>query len=98
MHAGTTPLDQPVPDKPAPTEDDETARLSRTACRDRAYMLTASATKAQLWDSAAAWFLLARSWDVVGHADRAAECYWWVVELEDSAPVRGWGCVGGYTA
>ncbi|KAF2457063.1 hypothetical protein BDY21DRAFT_415202 [Lineolata rhizophorae] len=65
--------------------------LHRLAARDRAYGLLSTLTKlGDGWDCAEAWFALARAYEVAGEVARAKEVLWWVVELEESRPVRGW--------
>ncbi|KAF2158160.1 hypothetical protein K461DRAFT_274407 [Myriangium duriaei CBS 260.36] len=81
-----------IPSSTAPTPEE----LNRLACRDRGHMLLNSATKlGESWDDPEAWFQLARARESAGSLESAAGCYWWVVELEDSKPVRHWRCVGG---
>lgn len=74
---------------------DETTLLARLAARDRAHGLLSSLTKlGSGWDNSEAWFALARAYEEGGQVDRAKEVLWWCVELEDTRPVRAWGCVG----
>lgn len=72
--------------------------LDRLAARDRAYGLLSSLTKrGEGWDHSEAWYALARAYEEGGQVERAKEALWWVVELEEGRPVRGWGCLGrGY--
>ena len=73
--------------------------LNRLAARDRAYGLLSSLTKLGTgWDNSEAWFALARAYEEGGQLDRAKEVLWWVVELEEKRPIRGWECLGqGYS-
>ena len=73
--------------------------LNRLAARDRAYGLLSSLTKLGTgWDLSEAWFALARAYEEGGQLERAKEVLWWVVELEDKRPIRGWNCLGqGYS-
>lgn len=71
--------------------------LSRLAARDRAYGLLSMLTKSgRGWDDSEAWFALARAHEQSGQIDKAKEAFWWVVELEDSKPLRDWSSVGGF--
>lgn len=75
-------------------ETDDPLLLSRLSARDRATGLLSSLTRSgQGWDCAEAWFALARAYELRGQVDKAKEALWWVVELEESRPVRGWGCL-----
>lgn len=47
------------------------------------------------WDDSETWMGLARACELSGQVDRAKECLWWVVELEDGRPVRPWGVASG---
>ena len=47
------------------------------------------------WDNSEAWFGLSRAYELSGQVDKAKDCLWWVVELEDNRPIRPWRCVGG---
>lgn len=77
----------------ADEEDDETL-LPRLSARDRATGLLSSLTKSgQGWDCAEAWFALAHAYELRGQVDKAKEALWWVVELEETRPVRSWGCL-----
>ncbi|KAK5941854.1 hypothetical protein PMZ80_005805 [Knufia obscura] len=73
--------------------------LNRIAARDRAYGLLSTLTKLGTgWDNSEAWFALARAHELGGEVDRAKKILWWVIELEDTRPIRHWrnlGC-GGY--
>lgn len=72
------------------------ALLNRLAARDRAYMLLSTLSKLEDgYDDSECWMMLARAHELSGQVDRARECLWWVVELEDGRPVRPWGVVGG---
>ena len=73
----------------------ETTLLARLAARDRAHGLLSSLTKlGSGWDNSEAWFALARAYEEGGQVDKAKEVLWWCVELEDTRPIREWGCVG----
>jgi hypothetical protein len=77
---------------PAPTE------LNRLAARERAYMLLSGLTRLGTgWDDSEAWLELARAHELSGQVGKAKEALWWVVELEETRPVRGWrdAAVGG---
>ena len=82
--------------KPDPTP----AELNRLAARDRAYMLLSNLTKlGGGWDNSEAWLTLARAYELGRQVGKAKQALWWVVELEDSRPMRNWREVipGGYT-
>ncbi|EPS36333.1 hypothetical protein H072_10157 [Dactylellina haptotyla CBS 200.50] len=65
-----------------------------SAARDRASGLLQTLTKlGSGWDMSEAWFELAREHELSGATEKAKEVYWWVVKLEDTRGVRGWGCV-----
>ncbi|TKA67843.1 hypothetical protein B0A55_09127 [Friedmanniomyces simplex] len=86
----------------ARTKDPTPAQLNRLAARDRAYMLLSTLTKLGTgWDSAEAWFALARAHELSGEVGRAKRALWWTVEVGEAKGVRGWGEVvgggGGYT-
>ena len=69
--------------------------LPRLSGRDRAYGLLSSLTKSGAgWDCSEAWFALARAYEARGQAERAKQALWWVVELEETRGIRGWGCLG----
>jgi len=86
---------QPKIPSPASPPLDDTTLLARLAARDRAHGLLSSLTKlGSGWDNSEAWFALARAYEEGGQVDKAKEVLWWCVELEDTRPVRGWGCVG----
>ena len=72
--------------------------LDRLAARDRAYGLLSALTKLGTgWDNSEAWFALARAYEECGQVEKAKEVLWWVVELEENRPIRGWECLGqGY--
>jgi hypothetical protein len=77
------------------TDEPNPEYLARLAARDRAYLLLSTLTKLGTgWDCSEAWFGLARAYEASGQVDKAKEVLWWCVELEDSRPLRGWGCVG----
>lgn len=74
--------------------EDDTTLLPRLSARDRATGLLSSLTRSGAgWDCAEAWFALARAYELRGQVDKAKEALWWVVELEETRPVRGWGCL-----
>ena len=80
---------------PTVTPDDDLKKtpenLNRLAARDRAYGLLSTLTKlGSGWDDSEAWYALARAQELGGEIERAKELLWYVVELEDSAPVRHW--------
>jgi len=66
--------------------------LDKVTCRDRAYLLLSTLTKTgeSGWDNSEAWFELARVYELMGQDDKAKESLWWVVELEDTKPLRDW--------
>lgn len=73
------------------TAPPSSAELNRIAARDRATGLLSSLTKLhEGWAISEAWFALARAHELSGQIDRAKECLWWVVKLEDGKPVRPW--------
>ena len=75
---------------------DSPESLNRMAARDRAYQLLSTLTKlGSGWDNSEAWFALARAYEESGQVDKAKEVLWWCVELEDTRPLRRWGCAGG---
>lgn len=49
------------------------------------------------WDDSEAWLGLARAHELGGQVGKAKAALWWVVELEDTRPVRAWRdvAVGG---
>ena len=68
------------------------AELNRLAARERAYMLLSGLTRLGVgWDDSEAWLALARAHELGGQIGKAKEALWWVVELEESRMVRGWG-------
>ncbi|KAK5135918.1 hypothetical protein LTR08_004376 [Meristemomyces frigidus] len=80
-------------------KDPMPAELNRLAARDRAYMLLVNLTKlGSGWDNAEAWFTLARAYELSKQVGKAKQALWWVVELENSKPMRAWCEVtaGGY--
>ena len=84
---------------PLPNDKDQAqSLLSRLAARDRAYGLLSSLTKSgRGWDNSEAWFALAKVYEDGGQVEKAKEALWWVVELEEKRPVRGWDSLGqGY--
>lgn len=85
-------------DQPGDSKIDESpALLSRLAARDRAYGLLSMLTKSgRGWDDSEAWSALARVHEQSGQIDKAKEALWWVVELEDTRPLRDWSCIGGF--
>ncbi|EWC47719.1 hypothetical protein DRE_02919 [Drechslerella stenobrocha 248] len=65
-----------------------------SAARDRASGLLQTLTKlGSGWDMSEAWFELGREYEMSGATEKAKEVFWWVVQLEDTKGVRGWGCV-----
>ena len=75
--------------------EQSTTSLSRLVARDRAYGLLSMLTKSgRGWDDSEAWFALARAYEEGDQIEKAKEALWWVVELEESKPVREWTCVG----
>ena len=77
--------------------DESPKLLSRLAARDRAFGLLSMLTKSgRGWDDSEAWSALARAYELSGQVGKAKEAFWWVVELEDSRPLREWRCVGGF--
>ncbi|KAK3117538.1 hypothetical protein LTR53_000964 [Teratosphaeriaceae sp. CCFEE 6253] len=81
------------------SKDPTPAQLNRLAERDRAYMLLSSLTKLGTgWDNPEAWFTLARAYELSREVGQAKRALWWVVELEESKPMRPWGVSspGGY--
>lgn len=72
--------------------------LNRIASRDRAYGLLSILTKLGTgWDNSEAWFALARAHELGGEIDKSKQILWWVIELENSRPIRHWrnlGCTG----
>lgn len=88
-----------VPPIAARNKDPTPAELNRLAARDRAYMLLSNLTKlGSGWDNAEAWYTLARAYELSNQLSKAKQALWWVVELEDSKPMRPWREVsaGGY--
>lgn len=79
-----------------PTQPSDSAEtLNRLAARDRAYQLLSTLTKlGEGWDSSEAWFKLAQAYECCEQVDKAKEALWWVVELEDTRPIRPWKSVG----
>lgn len=97
-------VDSQSPNKPSPSPatrfaDPSPAELNRLAARDRGYMLLDTLTKlGSGWDNPEAWFALSRAYELSGQVEKAKECLWWVVELEDTRPIRPWSCAGGFFA
>lgn len=92
-----SPPQPPTPTPPQPPNSSEptTTLIARLCARDRAYGLLSSLTKSGSgWDCSEAWYALARAYELGGRVAKARETLWWVVELEESRPVREWGCVG----
>ncbi|KAL8718439.1 MAG: hypothetical protein Q9225_004423 [Loekoesia sp. 1 TL-2023] len=84
-------------DHHSPGADESPTLLSRLAARDRTNGLLSMLTKSgRGWDDSEAWSALARVYEQSGQIDKAKEALWWVVELEDSRPLRDWSCVGGF--
>lgn len=80
--------------------DPSPAVLNRLAARDRAYLLLSTLTNLGTgWDNSAAWYSLARSYELSKQVDKSKQALWWVVSLEDHKPVRSWldSSAGGYT-
>ncbi|EME43095.1 hypothetical protein DOTSEDRAFT_80610 [Dothistroma septosporum NZE10] len=80
--------------------DPAPAELNRLAARDRAYMLLSDITKQGAgWDNSEAWLTLARAHELSREIGKAKQALWWVVELENTRPIRPWRTVtpGGYT-
>lgn len=85
----------PTPDAEPDLDPSSTTLIPRLCARDRAYGLLSSMTKSGAgWDRAEAWFALARAYELSGQTAKARDALWWVVELEDSRPVREWPRVG----
>ncbi|OAA56453.1 Tetratricopeptide-like helical [Cordyceps fumosorosea ARSEF 2679] len=79
---------------PAPYKTTSLPLSDRLAARDRAYTLLTGLTRlGSAWDSAEAWFALARAYEESGQPDKAKEVLWWCVELEESSGVRSWRSV-----
>ena len=83
---------------PTATPDDDLRKtpenLNRLAARDRAYGLLSTLTKmGPGWDNSEAWYALARATELSGEIERAKELLWYVVELEDTRPLRHWSNV-----
>lgn len=82
------------PQSAALTATPPPAQLNRLAARDRAYMLLNTLSKlGHGYDDSETWTALARAHELSGQIDRARECLWWVVELEDGRPIRPWNVV-----
>lgn len=70
--------------------------VDRLAARDRAFTLLSGLTRlGSAWDSAEAWFALARAHEESGQPDKAKEVLWWCVELEEATGVREWRSLAG---
>lgn len=101
---GTLNSNHPIP-PPEHTRDAPRSKATSThaldllAARDRAYNLLAALSKLGVgWDQSEVWFALARAYELSGQVEKAKEALWWVVELENRRPVRGWGVLGqGYS-
>lgn len=103
----TTPLLASLPSPPpsstlrslpspssSPSSPSQSDLLPRLCARDRAYGLLSSLTKSGAgWDCAEAWFAFARALELGGQIAKAKKALWWVVELEENRPVRGWECL-----
>jgi hypothetical protein len=92
------PASGAVPTHASTRKDPAPAELNRLAARERAYMLLSGLTRLGAgWDDSEAWLELARAHELSGQVSKAKEALWWVVELEETRPVRGWRdvAVGG---
>lgn len=86
----STPEQTPATSK-LPSKEPAPAELNRLAARERAYMLLSNLTRlGSGWDDSEAWLQLARAHELSGQIGKAKEALWWVVELEETRPVRGW--------
>jgi hypothetical protein len=100
---GAAPASEPAQTHtPGPSasssKDPAPAELNRLAARERAYMLLSGLTRlGSGWDDSEAWLELAKAHELSGQVGKAKEALWWVVELEETRPVRGWRdvAVGG---
>jgi hypothetical protein len=95
--AAQTHTHTPGPSTPS-KKDPAPAELNRLAARERAYMLLSGLTRlGSGWDDSEAWLELAKAHELGGQVGKAKEALWWVVELEETRPVRGWRdvAVGG---
>jgi len=87
----TVPASGAVPTHSSTRKDPAPAELNRLAARERAYMLLSGLTRLGAgWDDSEAWLELARAHELSGQVGKAKEALWWVVELEETRPVRGW--------
>lgn len=70
------------------------AELNRLAARDRAYMLLSNLTRlGNGWDNSEAWYTLARAYELSKQVNKAKQALWWVVELENTKPIRPFNVV-----
>ena len=77
------------------SSDPTPAKLNRLAARDRAYMLLSNLARlGSGWDNSEAWLTLARAYELSKQVGKAKQALWWVVELEENQPMRGWDVVG----
>jgi cargo-transport protein YPP1 len=78
-------------------EDPTPEMLDRLAARDRAYFLLSTLSKlGNGWACSEAWNALSRVYEAAGQMEKAKNVLYWVVELEDSRPLRPWEAVGFY--
>ncbi|KYG44301.1 hypothetical protein M433DRAFT_155753 [Acidomyces richmondensis BFW] len=78
----------------APNKDPWPAELNRLAARDRAYMLLSNLTRlGSGWDNSEAWYTLARAYELSKQINKAKQALWWVVELENTKPMRPFNVV-----
>ena len=76
-------------------KDPSPEQLNRLAARDRAYMLLSNLTRQGYgWNNSDAWYALARAHELSNQISKAKQALWWVVELEESRPVRDWAAIG----
>ena len=95
-----SPTDSTKDHKSSSKNDPTPAELNRLAARDRAYMLLSTLTRLGTgWENSEAWFTLARAHELSHQVGKAKQALWWVVELEEARPMRGWDvvCTGGFT-
>ncbi|KAF2718671.1 TPR-like protein [Polychaeton citri CBS 116435] len=86
---GVLPGSQNLAAQKKPKSDPSPAELNRLACRDRAYMLLSTLTRLGTgWDNSEAWLALARAHELSGELKKAKQALWWVVELEETRPIR----------
>lgn len=88
--------------KKAFSSNPSTAEINRLACLSRAQMLLTTLTQFGSGnrtgasrplalpgcDDSSAWMALARAHELSGQIEKAKECLWWVVEIEDWGIVR----------